>query len=511
MKFLEESGIPLDTDDVNTIHIRNYMQSLATAGRSPRTIMRRVACLRSFFTFACRYHDLPSNPVAAVVYPKLPETLPDLLTHTEVARMIEASEENHFRLYRVRDRCILAVLACLGIRRQELIDLSLRDWEESRSELRIRSGKGFCDRVLPVPPELARFIADWLKIRPETTVDNLFLSRNGRPLSSQSLQRMLRRAAAAAGLEDVPHLHMFRHYAATAIVANHSSGGLEQARRILGHASNATVSIYAHLSVDDLRPVVRDNAILSGIAPAGEPGDAKATLEHGTEITLDELLRVLGSLPDGWQREAECRDWLAVEWTRHCIADTVVSYAFADVAAMVCDRRTVPELALDVHLAATEFAHVAVRRLTAKHRHCVADLVDVGEDLARGPSGQLARGEGLSRAHLSRLEKLLPADSVGAVGVIEGLAAVASELRGLRVDVPGGRVAIELLLGLIAWGRGLPPLIIPASDRSLWRLLLHRHAGGDPGLAVAYCVARLTDVASGLLAALSVRLKGGDQ
>lgn len=117
LRFLEENGVPPDTDHVGVIHIRNFVQSLSLARRAPRTIMRYLSCLRAFFTFACRYHGLTENPAAAVESPKLPDTLPRLLSGTEVARMLDACDQSYFRLYRVRDRCIVAVLACLGLRR----------------------------------------------------------------------------------------------------------------------------------------------------------------------------------------------------------------------------------------------------------------------------------------------------------------------------------------------------------------------------------------------------------
>jgi hypothetical protein len=69
---------------------------------------------------------------------------------------------------------------------------------------------------------------------------------------------------------------------------------------------------------------------------------------------------------------------------------------------------------------------------------------------------------------------------------------VAAELSADLLHAPGGRIAAEVVVGLVAWGLGLPPLAIPAAERGLWRLLLARFAEGDRLPAVAYAAGRFT-------------------
>lgn len=361
LRFLDENGIPPDTDHVGVIHIRNFIQTLSLSQLAPRTIMRYLACLRSFFTFVCRYHGLPSNPAEAVESPKLPDTLPRLLTHTEVARLLDACEQNYFRLYRVRDRRIVAVLACLGLRRQELMDLRLEDWDAEERMAMVRAGKGSRDRALPLTDELVALGAAWLAVRPETGEPYFFISRHGQKLAAHSLQRMLQRVSDAAGMERRPHLHMFRHFAGTAIVNNHNSGGIEQARRILGHASNSTVSVYAHLSVDDLRPAVRDTGAMSGI-PLRTRGSGQDTVTLGpaADMALAELRDVLKELPERWQSVPAVVDWLIAEWARHCLPADGRSFSLCETGAVLHRRQTVDTLTLDQHFALAEFGR-AVR------------------------------------------------------------------------------------------------------------------------------------------------------
>ena len=71
---------------------------------------------------------------------------------------------------------------------------------------------------------------------------------------------------------------------------------------------------------------------------------------------------------------------------------------------------------------------------------------------------------------------------------------MAAQLQSRRVDIPCGRQSIEMTLGLLMWDRGLPPLIVPASSRNLWRLLLDRTSSGDTVPCMAWCVSRAADV-----------------
>ena len=72
LRYLEENQVELDTDRVDVHHVRSFVRELSSSGLSPRTVTRILACLRSFYTFVCRFHGVPQNPAAAVP-PVLPK------------------------------------------------------------------------------------------------------------------------------------------------------------------------------------------------------------------------------------------------------------------------------------------------------------------------------------------------------------------------------------------------------------------------------------------------------
>jgi len=513
LRFLGDNGIPQDTDHLGVVHVRHFVQQLSSAHLAPRTVMRCLSALRAFFTFLCRYHGLTSNPAAEVDSPKLPDTLPRPLTHTEVARLLDATAQNYFSLYRVRDRCILAVLACLGLRRQELMDLRLEDWDAEQRVVTVRSGKGSRDRALPLTDELVALGEAWLEVRPRSSEPYLLLSRHGEKLSANGLQRMLQRVADAAGLEQRPHMHMFRHFAGTAIVNNHASGGIEQARRILGHVSNSTVSVYAHLNVDDLRPAVRDNAALSGL-PVRTPGPAQAHAGLGpaADIAAGEVRDMLRELPKGWQGATQTVDWLITEWARHCLPANGRPLSWGEVVAVLFDRQTVPTLTLDQHFALAEFGRAVRRRMLSRRKLSTDEVLACAAELGGGMAQSRPVGEGTTAAELRAVAALLPGrDGSGDIaGVTAGLVSASARLYALRPDLPNGRQTAEVITGLLGWGLGLPPLIIPATHRRLWDLLLRQAAEGDRSSAVVFCLSQIQGVTGELLRLLATQDHAGD-
>jgi integrase/recombinase XerC len=483
MTWLEENDLPLDTDDLDVSHLRGYVQYLSGERKvSAVTVKRKLACLRSFYKFCCQYHDVVSNPAAAVATPKVPERLPNVLTDSEVARMLDACDHNYFSLYRVRDRAILSVLCTLGMRRQELMDIRLEDWDAEERTLRIKSGKGDKERILPLTDELIALGERWLEVRPECDEPWFFISRAKTKLAPHAMQRMLRKLADLAGLNKNIHVHQFRHYAATSIVQNHSSGGMEQARRILGHASTDSLSVYLHLSVDDLRPAVEDNARRSGIGARASVESVK--VDPGTDLAAKRLQGLLDELPEEWQRDEGVIELLTIEWTRHIVAEDI-PLPVDSARAILTERSTVEGLTLDQHLTIAEIGGLIVRHLNMRD-HVVEQVLEIGDQLKQGRGHT---GEGVKAMQLRKLNALMPTER-SVLSAIAGAVSVACELQSHRVDIPCGRQALELMVGLLMWDRGLPPLIIPTASRNLWRLLLDRASNGDGVPSVAWCVSR---------------------
>lgn len=194
---------------------------------------------------------VPDRAVAPL--PRLPKTLPEVLSRDQISAMEAAATTE-------RDRLIVRLLADTGMRVGELVGLRTGDLlQRTRgSYLRLR-GKGDRERLVPVLPQLANRLRRYqLRTRPaDTGTDRLFVSlrRSARtgayePLTVSGVQKLVRQAALRAGIRQRVHPHLFRHSFATWALTQ----GMNpiQLAEILGHTSLVMIQqVYAHLSPSD--------------------------------------------------------------------------------------------------------------------------------------------------------------------------------------------------------------------------------------------------------------------
>lgn len=174
------------------------------------------------------------------------KTLPDVLSIEEVQRLMGAVRKPHIHAY-------LWTVYSLGLRRQEGLNLQVRDIDSHRMQVHVRSGKGAKDRYVPLPTKtLAVLRAHW---RTHHNPVWLFPKNAGNPekgtaattpMSRATAQRALRGVVQEVKLRKSVHLHTLRHsYATHALEAGVN---LRLIQQYLGHRSLLTTMIYLHLT-----------------------------------------------------------------------------------------------------------------------------------------------------------------------------------------------------------------------------------------------------------------------
>ncbi|HXR32986.1 MAG TPA: tyrosine-type recombinase/integrase [Verrucomicrobiae bacterium] len=156
-----------------------------------------------------------------------------------------------------RDRVILLLLARLGLRAAEIVEMTLGDIDWEAGELTIRGKGGQLDK-LPLPEDVGRALAHYLKqLRPPCTCRRVFI-RSAAPHEGFSdsaavdivVQRALRRAGINAPTRGA---HLFRHSLATQMLRNGAS--MSEIAKILRHQSEKTTAIYAKVDLAALRSI----------------------------------------------------------------------------------------------------------------------------------------------------------------------------------------------------------------------------------------------------------------
>jgi integrase/recombinase XerD len=217
----------------------------------------QITAVRGFFRFLTRTNRLLYNPGADLELPKLEHRLPRaVLTVSEVERVLALPDIED--LYGLRDRAVLEVLYCCGLRRKELVNLSLYDLDQERGTLHVRQGKGKKDRMVPIGERALAWVRKYLdEVRPQLVVEPdsgyLFLTLYGQALSVSWLTDRVREYVEQAELGKHGSCHLFRHTMATLML----EGGADVRfiQEMLGHSDPKTTQIYTLVSIKKLQAV----------------------------------------------------------------------------------------------------------------------------------------------------------------------------------------------------------------------------------------------------------------
>lgn len=146
-----------------------------------------------------------------------------------------------------RNHALLYLTYLTGMRIGEALYLHVEDVNLGTRRVHVREGKSG-ERMIPLPddPALATTLSAWLDVREGWHPDSqlLFVTRTGRPLTSDAVRRSMDLYGRRSGIGHV-HPHMLRHSAATEMLANGAS--LIGVQRVLGHRNlTTTLNVYAH-------------------------------------------------------------------------------------------------------------------------------------------------------------------------------------------------------------------------------------------------------------------------
>lgn len=268
-RFMEATRISLST--LARKHAIDYITMLRKISAAPRTINRRIAAIRSFLNaykqnlgndlFASQSQSFykgqrnraligPSRIRKSghgVLRVKVPTTL-KLPLQTDNVRLFIG------QLRSLRDKAIVALMLCLGLRSCEIIDLQTHDIDIDASQIRVR-GKGGKERLLPISPWIKSSITNYLAFeRPSVGHTACFVvlkgKRHGLRMKPEGLRKIFRhRRTKNAFLKDA-HPHRFRHTFCTNLIRQKVP--LPVVQKLMGHASIDTTLIYINLSLEDV-------------------------------------------------------------------------------------------------------------------------------------------------------------------------------------------------------------------------------------------------------------------
>ncbi len=225
-------------------------------GLEPSTLRRGVSAISVFLEWCFSNGTISRNPLRDF-HIRLPKTLPTVPTDDEVKSLVAACGRDPLGL---RNKALILSMADASLRASEALGLLVDHWRERSLTVR---GKGEKERTTFLCLPSVRLFKDYLSTRrlrgPE---DFLFVNDDGTPMNRRHLIQILHRLSVKAGLpaEHRIYPHALRHYAATSWLR--AGMGLDEVRRLLGHASLASTLRYSALVSADLREAHRKAAVI---------------------------------------------------------------------------------------------------------------------------------------------------------------------------------------------------------------------------------------------------------
>lgn len=223
------------------------------------TQANRLAAVRKFFSWLLSEQQIAYNPASTLQLPKQPQRLPrGILTKSEARRLIEATPTTKPR--DIRDRAILETLYATGIRRAELLALTIYDADLQTATLRIEHGKGNTKRVVPLTQSAIAALKLYLEearslFAHEAGQVRLFVStRSGGPLDDDDIVRIVAKAAHRAGIRKHITPHTLRHTCATHLLKGRAD--IRQIQKLLGHRRLSSTEVYTRVELTDLHEVI---------------------------------------------------------------------------------------------------------------------------------------------------------------------------------------------------------------------------------------------------------------
>ncbi|MBI3818752.1 MAG: tyrosine recombinase XerC [Planctomycetes bacterium] len=241
--------------DVTPLHVRGYVATLGNSGKARTSIARKLASVRSLFSFLAMRGELQANPAAVVKTPRVQRRLPKVLSQKEVGGVLDAPVFDDSFLG-MRNRAIVEVLYSGGLRASELLGLTGDDVDLRAGVARV-VGKGNKERQCALGRPAVRALEEYLEKKRSLGFDDpaIFVNKFGTPLSDRSLRRLFATWMRSSGLGGKGTPHTMRHSFATHLLD--AGADLRSVQELLGHASLSTTQIYTHVSIERLKDVYK--------------------------------------------------------------------------------------------------------------------------------------------------------------------------------------------------------------------------------------------------------------
>lgn len=258
-QFVTYLGKELESFDPSCVdhkQVRRWVVFLLEQKLSARSVARKVSTLRHFYRFLMREGRVIANPVKHLTAPKLQKKLPVFLDEETIAKLLDSYLTIDDDFPSIRQKTIVETLYTTGMRRGELVALTLGQIDFAQQQLRV-VGKGDKERIIPVPPHLLDLLDRYLLARSEVVEESnnnlVFVTNEGKPIYPKLVYNEVHAALTLVSTMSKLSPHVLRHSFATHLL--NRGADLNGIKELLGHANLGATQVYTHTSFKKLKVI----------------------------------------------------------------------------------------------------------------------------------------------------------------------------------------------------------------------------------------------------------------
>lgn len=244
-----------DATEADHTIIRSWILSLVQNNIQPRSINRKIACLRSYYKFLLAQERIAVNPMLRIKAPKASKKLPAFVSEEAFNNLLDSFEFTE-DFEGQRDKLILEFLYGTGIRLAELIGVGESDLDMRAKTVRVL-GKGNKERIVPINDSLLHTIESYLEVKKRHFGNNnsekLLVTSKERSLYPKFVYRVVKKYISLITTSEHNSPHVLRHSFATHLL--NKGADLNAIKDLLGHASLAATQVYTHNSIEKLKSI----------------------------------------------------------------------------------------------------------------------------------------------------------------------------------------------------------------------------------------------------------------
>ena len=239
--------------DVNEQHILLYIKNVCQY-KAKATTFGKISHLNGFGEWLCLEGYWKKNPIKWIERPKINShrQVPKVHNRKQLIGIYQETFKHQHPYFSKLYPAAFIIFYSTGLRRQELINLDITDWNQEERSLLIRGTKTKIDRLVPLQKDAAHIIQDYMNARSRllikkgiTSEDAFFIGRSGQRITPLQVSKGLQDAAYRSGVEKFT-LHSLRHNCTTDLLE--SGVHITKVQKILGHSCIESTFRYTHIT-----------------------------------------------------------------------------------------------------------------------------------------------------------------------------------------------------------------------------------------------------------------------